>query len=184
MVAAVLVAVALACAVAAIASGTWAVAAMGAGVAAVLGAVATRITHTEVADTRRAWARDRAEQARGYAALTETRTAEQALYVADTRGRITRHEATIARLETRLADAAAEATATRDELAAEQAKVLAVEKASADQVARLSSRLAEAEERAAMAIVRVAELEQELDVVRSELVAWETTGHGEDRKHA
>ena len=35
-----------------------------------------------------------------------------------------------------------------------------------------------------MAIVQVAELEQELDVVQAELTAWQTTGAALRRKHA
>ena len=35
-----------------------------------------------------------------------------------------------------------------------------------------------------MAVVRVAELEQELDVVQAELAAWQTTGAALRRKHA
>lgn len=170
--------------VAAVISGSWIVAVLAAVVATVLGAAATRITYTEVADTRRSWARDRAEQAQAYAALTEVRTSEQALYVADTSGRLARHEATIGRLETRLADAAAELAASRAELASEQDKALATKAATDADLARMRTRLEDAEERAAMAIVQVAELEQELDVVQAELVAWQTTGAGPRRKHA
>ena len=122
---------------AAVVSGSWIVATVAAATATVLGVAATRITYTEVADTRRSWARDRAEQAQAYAELTDTRTTEQALYVADTSGRLARHEATITRLESRLADAAVEVANTREELAVEQAKVLAVKQASEEELRRV-----------------------------------------------
>lgn len=179
-----LLALGVVAAVAALISGSWLVATIAAVAASVLGAAATRITYTEVADTRRAWARDRAQQAQAYAAITETRTTEQALYVADTSGRIARHEATIGRLESRLADAATEVADTREALAVEQAKVLAVQDASEQDLRRLQARLEDAEERAAVAVVRVAELEHELDVVQAELVAWQSTGAALRKKHA
>lgn len=47
----------------------------------------------------------------------------------------------------------------------------------------LRRKLQAAEDRAAEAIVRLAELEQELDVVRAELLAWEGS-HVDLRKHA
>ena len=48
----------------------------------VLGAAATRITHSELMDARREAARDRAEQAQSYRRLTVTRTAENAEFAA------------------------------------------------------------------------------------------------------
>jgi uncharacterized membrane-anchored protein YhcB (DUF1043 family) len=184
VVAGVLLLLAVAAVVAAAVSGSWLVATIAAAVGVLLGAVATRITYTEVADTRRAWARDRAEQAQAYRDLTEVRTEEQAVYVADTQGRIARHEATIARLEERLAAATDEVIAARDELAAEHERAMRAERAEASAVAdreRLAVRLDEAEERAAMAIVRVAELEHELDVVLAE---WHAGSAAPARKHA
>lgn len=182
-----MVALAVAAALAAVLIGSWPVAAGAAVAAAVLGAVATRITHTEVAETRRGWARDRAEQAREYRSLTEARTSEQALYVAATNGRIVRHEATIGRLEKRLADAAAEVVLARDELAVEKDRLartgrdLAAAQADGE---RLGRRLDEAEERAAMAIVRVVELEQELDLAHADAAHWRELVERAPRKHA
>jgi hypothetical protein len=45
----------------------------------------------------------------------------------------------------------------------------------------VSEQLEDAEHRAAEAIVRVAELEQEIDVLKSELLAWQTAPA---RRHA
>jgi outer membrane protein TolC len=48
----------------------------------------------------------------------------------------------------------------------------------AEQVGRATSaKLDEAEERAAEAVLRVAELEQELDVARAEILAWHAEPH-------
>ena len=48
----------------------------------------------------------------------------------------------------------------------------------------LARRIEEAEQRAAEAIVRVAELEQERDLLRAELDAWQVVGSQPFRKHA
>lgn len=146
-------------------------------VATALGAAAVRITYAEVIDSRRDAGRDRAEQAQAYRRLAEERSAEQALYVADTSGRIARHEATISRLEARLGEAAAELDQARAELATEQAATRLV----TSERDRLSRGRDDAEERAAMAIVRVAELEQELDLVLAE---WRAGQSAPRRKHA
>jgi len=156
--------------VAAALSGSWLVATVAAALAVVLGGVATRITYTEVADTRLEWARDRAEQARGYRAITEARTAEQAIFVADATGRLTRQDAAIARLERRLTEAAAEVAEARAEIDAERARST-----------ELTARLVDAEKRASVGALRVTELEQELDVVLAE---WRSGQQPQQRKHA
>jgi chromosome segregation ATPase len=149
-----------------------------AGVAATaLGGAAVRITYAEVVDSRRDAGRDRAEQAQAYRVLAEERSAEQAIYVADTSGRIARHEANITRLEARLADAGAELDRARADLASAHD---AARRLTADRD-RLSRGRDDAEERAAMAIVRVAELEQELDLVLTE---WRAGQSAPRRKHA
>lgn len=172
-----LIALAAGLALVAAISGSWLVATLVAVATTALGAAAVRITHRELLDSRREAARDRAEQAQDYRRISEERTAEQALYVADTSGRIARHEAVISRLEGRLADAAAEL--------AEAHQLLAQEKRHADVMTRerdrAAARIDEAEERAATAIVRVAELEQELDVVLAE---WRAGRVAPQRKHA
>ncbi|MBB6627443.1 hypothetical protein H5V45_08925 [Nocardioides sp. KIGAM211] len=161
----------------AVLSGSWLFVTLAAGLGVVLGAAATRITHSELMDARREAARDRAEQAQAYRDLTVTRTAEQAAHTATMQARIAAHEHTIGELEIALTSAqkrAAEATRKRG-AEARRADV-------AEQEGRgLTVRLDESEERAAEAIVRVAELEQELDVLRAELAAWQTTPA---RRHA
>jgi chromosome segregation ATPase len=97
---------------------------------------------------------------------------------------IGRREAALREIEEALVSAqhrAAEATRKRN---AEARRADLAEQEGVD----LSRRLEDAEERAAEAIVHLAELEQEVDVLRSELAAWQTfaqTGHpGELRRHA
>lgn len=157
-------------------SGSWTALVLAAGLAVVLGAVATRITHTELALSRREAARDRAEQAQAYRRLTEERTAEQASYVATVTARTSAHQATIAELERDLGDAQECLVAAHRQLLEEQLRADDVERDNA----ALTRRLDEAEERAALAIVRVAELEQELDVVTAEWQAAQVV----HRKHA
>ncbi|WP_323792984.1 hypothetical protein [Nocardioides sp.] len=145
--------------------------------ATALGAAGVRITYAEVVESRRDAARDRAEQAQAYRALAQERSAEQAIYVAETSGRLARHEATITRLESRIADASAELDRARADLATEResARLVTAER---DRLARGRE---DAEERAALAIVRVAELEQELDVV---LADWRAGQRAPRRRHA
>jgi hypothetical protein len=135
--------------------------------AVVLGATATRITHSELVTSREEAARDRAQQARSYADLTEVRTTENVEFAADMTGRIARRDATISRLEKRLTAAAGELAEARQELA--DARELAVR--TQQDAERMASRLASADERATLAIVRVAELEADLDVATRELEA-------------
>ena len=145
-------------------SGSWPLLTAGAGLGVALGAVATRITYLEVLQSRREAAIDRAELAQEYSALTAERTDENALFVADMTGRITRHEASIERLETRLAEATAELTEAQRLLDEAIDKTQRIE----EENGRLAVRLSDAEERAAQAIVRLAELEQERDVLVAE----------------
>ncbi len=136
----------------------------------VLGAAATRITYSELLESRRDAARDRASQAVAYRLLTDERTAEHASFVTAIQGRVDRQEHALTELEAALSAAqkrAAEATlkfnaeARRAELAEQEGRATTV-------------RLDDAEERAAEALLRVAELEQELDVLRAEVTAWQT----------
>ena len=145
-------------------SGSWPLLIVGAVTGVALGAVATRITYLEVLQSRREAATDRAELAQEYRALTAERTDENALFVADMTGRIARHEASIERLEKRFAEATAELTEAQRALDEALDKTLRVE----EENGRLAVRLADAEERAAVAIVRLAELEQERDVLVAE----------------
>ncbi|HEY0890377.1 MAG TPA: hypothetical protein VGE38_12265 [Nocardioides sp.] len=148
-------------------SGSWLVATLAAAAAALLGGTATRITHAELRDSRVEAARDRAVQAQGYREITEARVAEQAKHDQHLQGQIQQREQVIADLEAALTAAhqrAADAVRGR----AEESR--RADRAEADGRA-LAGRLDEAEARAAEAIVRVHELEQELDVVRAELTA-------------
>lgn len=157
-------------------SGSWPLVTIAAGLGVALGATATRITYTELADSRREAAGDRASLAQDYRALAETRGAEHAAYVTDTDGRLARHRATISRLERRLADAADEMVEARRQLADETSRA---ERAEADG-RRLAALLQDAEERTARALLSVVELEQELDIVTAE---WQA-GAAAARKHA
>ncbi|MEJ7774642.1 MAG: hypothetical protein WKF72_07495 [Nocardioidaceae bacterium] len=126
-----------------------------------LGSAATRITHSELADARRAAAHDRAVQAQGYHDLTVERTAEHSRYDAAIQAQVRTYEDTISQLSDHLVTARGRVTSAHRLLQAEQ------------------RRSAQAEDRAAEAIVRVAELEQEIDVVTAEWRLAEKV-----RKHA
>ena len=136
----------------------------------VLGAAATRITHSELLQSRRDAARDRAEQAMAYRELTEQRTTEHLTFSRAMQARSDQQELALTELESALGEAqrrAAEATrkfnaeARRAELAEQEGRAI-------------GTRLEEAEEQAAETALRVSELEQELDVARAELAAWES----------
>ena len=162
---------------AAIPTGSWLLVTLAAVLGVVLGAAATRITHAELLEARREAARDRAEQARAYRDLTVTRTAEQAEFTATMRSRIEGHEQTISDLEVALGSAQKRAAEATRKMNAEARRADV-----AESEGRTSSRLLDqAEERAAEAIVRVAELEQELLVLRAELDAWQ---NAPARRHA
>ncbi|MDH2414215.1 hypothetical protein [Nocardioides sp. CER19] len=166
-VAVVLVALAAFAVVGAVVSGSWLVASVAALLALVLGAGATKITHSELMATRVEAARDRAQQAQAYRALTEARVAEQAKHDAHMTREISRREEAISDLEAALTAA--------HQRAADAVRARADEARRADQAERagqsVAVRLEEAEQRAAEAIVRVHELESELDAVRAELDA-------------
>jgi chromosome segregation ATPase len=161
----------------AVLSGSWLLVTVAAVLGVVLGASATRITHTELLQTRRDAARDRAVQAQAYRDLTTARNAENAEFAAAMQARMDHQEVALSELEEALTSAqkrAADATrkfnaeARRAEVAEQEGRAVTV-------------RLDEAEERAAEAVLRVAELEQEVDVLRAEIAAW----HAEPvRRHA
>jgi hypothetical protein len=136
--------------------------------ALVLGAAATRITHSEVMQARRDAARDRAEQATEYAALTAERTAENAAFATDMRRKIADREEVIDGLEVALSKAQRHALDQTRKLNAEARRADVAEREVAESARLLDS----SEDRAAEAIVLVAELEAELDVMRSELASW------------
>lgn len=138
--------------------------------AVVLGAAATRITHSELMQTRRDAARDRAQQASDYADLTTRRTAENAAFAADMRRKIKDREEAIGSLEQALSKAQRHAMDQTRKLNAEARRADAAEREGSESARQLE----ESETRAAEAIVRVAELEAELDVMRAELQSWQT----------
>ena len=154
----------------AVLSGSWLLVTLAAVLGVVLGAAATRITHSELVETRREAARDRAQQAQAYRDLTVARTAEHAEFTAGMQARIASHEQSIAELEVALTSAQKRAAEATRKMNAEARRADVAENEGRDLVVRLD----DAEERAAEAILRVAELEQELDVLRSELEAWRT----------
>lgn len=163
-------------------SGSWLLVTLAAGLAVVLGAAATRITHSELAQSRRDAARDRAVQAQAYRDLTVLRTAEHAAYVATMVSRITVHEGAIAELQIALSAAQQRVAEATLKLNTEAHRAEAAEL----EGRTLAAGLEGAETRAAEAIVLVAELEQEIDVLRAELdvvtVAWHAAES--NRRHA
>jgi uncharacterized membrane-anchored protein YhcB (DUF1043 family) len=177
VVAVVLIVVAALAVAGAVLSGSWTLLTAAAVLGVVLGAVAARITHSELMQTRRDAARDRAEQAQAYRELTEARAAEHAEFSASMRSRVEHQEIALAELELALTSAQKRAAEAARKFNAEARRADAAERDSHDHAARLEA----AEERAATATIRVAELEQEIDAVRSELAGWQAEPY---RKHA
>jgi mannitol-specific phosphotransferase system IIBC component len=151
---------------------------LGAVVAVLLGAAATRITHSELMKTRREAARDRAEQAREYGELDAKRTAEHKAQSETLTERIAQRQATIHELE-------AELSAAHKRLA-EEHRLLNKETKRADraegEVAAQAKRAEAAEIRAAEAIVSIAALEKQLADLKAELAAWEDAAKRPMRK--
>jgi len=148
--------------------------------AVMLGAAATRITHSELLQTRRDWARDRAEQAQAYHALDTRRAAEHRAFVTRVSTEAREREEVLAQLETELAAAQRRVADAQRKFNAEARRADLAE----DENVRLGRQLEESDERAAEAIVHLAELEQEVDVLRSELAAWQALQVEQQRKHA
>jgi chromosome segregation ATPase len=146
--------------------------------AVVLGVAATRITHTELMVSRREGYGGLARQAQAYAAITEARAEENSRFVATLRERIDHSATALEQIE--------EALCAAQRRAAEAARTIRSESERADRAevesVGLARRLEEAEERAAEAIVRVAELQQERDLLLAELDAWRSAPAY--RKHA
>ena len=112
-IAVVLIALAALAVAGAVLSGSWSLTAIAAVLGVVLGAAATRITHSELMQTRRDAARDRAAQAAAYHELTTVRSAEHASFVATMEARLAGQGTAIAELEVALGSAqkrAADAT--------------------------------------------------------------------------
>ncbi len=185
-VAVVLLALAALAVVGAIISGTWILVVLAAVLGVVLGAAATRITHSELAETRREAARDRAEQAKAYRDLTIARTAEHTAFAESMQERVARQATAVHELEDALTAAQKRAAEATRKLNAEARRADLAETEGRDTAQQLGQQLERAEERAAEAIVRVAELEQELDVVRAELDVVTQAWHAAEavRRHA
>src|SRR6476660_6498876 len=138
-------------------SGSWLALVLAALVGVVLGAAATRITHSELMETRREAARDRTQQAQAYRDLTVARTAEHAEFTATMQSRIASHEQSISELEEALTSAQKRAAEATRKMNAEARRADVAE----NEGRSLTESRDEAEQRAAEAIIRVAELEQE-----------------------
>jgi len=145
-----------------------------------LGAAATRITHSELMQTRRDAARDRAQQAQAYVALDARRTAEQTTLTETLTGRIAAGNQTIHELEGSLADAQRRLAEEHRRMNAEARRADVAEQRLVEE----GRRSEEADLRAAEAIVAVAELEQEIADLKAEIVAWEHAASQPARRHA
>jgi hypothetical protein len=157
------------------AGASWLLVVVSGALAVVLGAAATRITHTELTDSRRAAAADRAHLAQGYSHLTAQRATEHAAYVATIEGRIAEREEALVQIEMALSAAQRRAaTATRKK------------NAESRRAAGLQVQLVQAEDRATDAMVKVHELEQELVTLRAELDSVTAAWHAAEglRRHA
>lgn len=169
-VAAGLIVVAALAVLGAVLSGSWLLVTVAAVLGVVLGATATRITHSELLQTRRDAAKDRAVQAQAYRDLTVARTAEHAEFTAAMQARMDQQDTALSELEVALTSAQKRAADATRKLNAEARRAEVAEQ----EGRTVSARLGEAEERAAEAIVRVAELEAEIDTLRAELAVWQT----------
>lgn len=175
-VAAALLALSALLVVGAVVSGSFALTALAATIAVALGAAATKITQSELADARVEAARDRAAQARDYAAMTERKTAENMSFALDMRRKIAAREDVIVGLESALINAQRQVADQTRKLNVEARRADLAESAQregADAVRSLERSLNDSESRAAEAIVLVAELEAEIDVLRGELTSWQ-----------
>ena len=142
-----------------------------------LGGTAARITHSELMVTRREAARDRAEQAQAYRDLTVERSIEHASFVATMETKLSHSDQVSRELEQALSSSQHRAAVASRKFGAEARRAERAE----TEGTRLGRLLEESEERAGEAIVRVAELEQEVEVLTTELDAWQ---HASMRKRA
>ena len=139
----------------------------------VLGMAATRITYTELLESRRDAAPDRAAQAQAYRELTDQRTDEHTAFATAMRSRVNQQEHALGELESALSAAQKRAAEAMLKYNAETRRAELAE----SEGRATAARLAEAEERAAESQLRVAELEQEVDALRAEVVAWQAEPH-------
>lgn len=179
-VAASLIAASAVLVLASVASGNNVLVVFSALVSVALGAGAVKITHSELLQTRRDAAADRAAQARSYRDLTARRTAENVAFAETMKARIAERQEVISQLETELGKALERAAASTLKMNSEARRADLAEAARTEMVAQLD----DADQRAAEAIVRVAELEVELDALRAELVTWQAAAQQDNRKRA
>ena len=148
--------------------------------AVVLGVGATRITHSELMVSRREGYGALARQAQAYTAITEARAEENSRFAGVLRDRIQHGASALEQIEVALCGA--------QRRAAEAARTIRAESERADRAEaeglRFARRFEAAEARAAEALLRVAELEQDRDLLRAELGSWQTVGAQTFRKHA
>ena len=150
-------------------SGSWLVVTVAAGLGVLLGIAATRITHSELADSRRKAAADRAAQAKAFASLSEERIAEHSSYISDMHARISEREHALEELEVALCSAQKRA-----------AESIRKKNDESRRAAGLKVSLAMTEDRHHEALIRISQLEQEVAVLRSELDSVTTAWHNAD----
>jgi chromosome segregation ATPase len=121
-----------------------------------------------------------ARQAQAYAALSAARADENTRFATGMREKVVHQESALHQIEDALCSAQRRAADATRKARAEASRAERAEAEGQDYARRLE----ESEERAAEAIVRVAELEQERDLLRAELDAWQVVGAQPFRKHA
>jgi chromosome segregation ATPase len=162
----------------AVLSRSWSLTTSAAVLGVVLGAAATRITHSELMQARRDAARDRAAQASAYEALTTARSAEHAEFTRTMQARLDGQATALGELEVALGSAQKRAADATRRLNAEARRAELAEREGRD----VATRLEEAERHASEAALRVSELEVKIDALQAELSAWEAMP--EVRRHA
>jgi chromosome segregation ATPase len=177
-VAVVLIAFAALAVAGAVLSRSWSLTTIAGVLGVVLGTAATRITHSELMQARRDAARDRAEQAAAYHALTTTRSAEHARFTATMQARLDGQSSALGELEVALGSAQKRAADATRRFNAEARRAELAEREGSD----VATRLEEAQRRASEAALRVTELEAQIDALQAELTAWEAMP--EVRRHA
>ncbi len=163
--------------VAALVAGSGLLTSIAAVLAVVAGGLATKITHSELLAARREAARDRAQQAADFAELTRQRVAENATFATSMRRQVVEREHAISELERALDAAQRHVVEQTRKLHAETRRAEAAEQISIEQ----SRSLAVAEERAAEAILHLAEMEVELETLRAAGLADPNAGRGAAR---
>jgi hypothetical protein len=163
-VAAALVITAAVVVIGAVLSASLTIASVAAVLSVVLGTTATRITHTELVRSRRDAAGDRARQAQAYRALSQTRSQDNREFVESMGTKLGTANRAVTELESAVVSSQGRAADAMRRLKAQTRRADLAEA----EGTRLAVVLEESEERAAEAVIRVAELEDENDVLRTE----------------